>query len=128
MMMSTSTASTTAASSATVIDVDIDSVVADNLGVFPVGAGYKSTAAEHSWVCKESPPVVPFDIQKTALKALEQYVVRQGFAISVDRSRLIGRKRSFLTCSQRKHYGTYYSRTRQCEITEHKRSAVHTSS
>ena len=41
-----------------------------------------------------------FDSQKTAVEALKQSIVRQGFAISVSRSRVIGAKRSFLTTSQ----------------------------
>ena len=93
--MSTSSASTTANATATVVDVDTNYVVADNKTTFQVYNGYSSAAADHSWICKEPPPVGPFDSQKTALEVLKQYAVRQGFAISVSRSRTICPKRSF---------------------------------
>ena len=109
-MTSTSPASTTAAATATVADVDTNSIVADNQVTFQVNAGPNPAAADLSWICEESPPVGPFDSQKTAVEALKKYAVRQGFAIRVSRSRSIGPKHSFLTCSQGKHYMRSHSR------------------
>ena len=88
-MMSTSSASTTAAATATVVNVDTNSVVANNKITFQVDAGPNPAAADLSWICEESPPFGPFDSQKTAVEALKQYAVRQGFAICVSRSRSI---------------------------------------
>ena len=67
MMMSTSSASTTAAATASVVDADTNSFVADNQVTFQVDAGYNPAAADHSWICKESPPVGPFDSKKKRL-------------------------------------------------------------
>ena len=46
MMMSTSSASTTTAATATVVDVDTNSVVADNLVTPQVDAGLNPAAAD----------------------------------------------------------------------------------
>ena len=100
MMMSTSPASTTAAATATVADVDTNSIVADNQVTFQVNAGPNPAAADLSWKCEESLPAIHFDSQKTAAETMKQYAVRQGLVISVSRSRSIISKRSFLTCSQ----------------------------
>ena len=76
MMMSTSSAFTTAAATATVVDVDTTSVVADNHVTPQVDTGPDPAAADLSWICEESPPVGPFDSQKTAVGTLNQYAVR----------------------------------------------------
>ena len=116
MMMRTSSASTTVAATATFVDADTNSVVADNQVTFQADAGYNPAAADHSWICKEYHPVGSFDSQKTAVEYLKQYAVRQGFAISVSRILSIGRKRSFLTCSQENIIGDPTVGARQCEI------------
>ena len=108
--MSPSSTCTTAAATSTVVGADTNYVVADNKATFQVDAGSNPAAADLSWICEESPPVGPFDSQKTAVEALKKYAVRQGFAIRVSRSRSIGPKRSFLTCSQGKHYMRSHSR------------------
>ena len=93
--MSPSSTSTTTAATATVVDADTNSVGADNQATFYRDDGPNPTAADLSWTCEESPPVGPIDSQKTAVEALKKYAVRQGFVISVCRSRSIGSKRSF---------------------------------
>ena len=79
MMSPSSTSTTAAAATATVVDADTNSVVADNQAIFQVDAGPNPAAADLPWTCEESPPVGPFDSQKTAVEALKQYAVRQGF-------------------------------------------------
>ena len=92
--MSTSYTSTTDAT-ATVVDVDTNSVVADNQVTPQVDADPNTAATDLLLICEESPPVGPFDSQKTAVETFKQYAVLQGFAISVSRSRSIGPKRNF---------------------------------
>ena len=110
MVMSSSSTSTTDAATATVADADAKLDIADNQTTCQVDAGPHPAAADLPWTCEKSPPVGPFDSQKTAVEDLKQYAVRQGFAIGVSRSRLIGTKCSFLTCSQGKHYRRSHSR------------------
>ena len=107
-----SSTSTTAAFIATHVDVDTHSFVADNhhQATFQVDAGPNPAVADLSWIFEESPPVGHFDSQNTAVETLKQYVVRQGFAISVSSSRSIIPKCRFLTCSQKKHYRKSHSR------------------
>ena len=119
-MISPSSTSTTAAATATVVDVGTNFVVADNhhQATFQVDVGPNPAAADLSWICEESPPVGPVDSQNTAVETLKQYTVRQGFAISVSRSRSISPKCSFLTCSRENIIGNPTVGTRQCEIAE----------
>ena len=76
MIMSPSTTSTTTAATATVVDVDTTSVVADNHVTPQVDTGPDPAAADLSWICEESPPVGPFDSQKMVVGTLNQYAVR----------------------------------------------------
>ena len=110
MVMSSSSTSTTDDATATFADADAKLDIADNQTTCQVDAGPIPAAADLPWTCEKSPPVGPFDSQKTAAEALRLYIVRQGFAISVPRSRSIGPKRSFRTCSQGKHYSRSHSR------------------
>ena len=117
-MMSTSSACTTSAATATVFDVNTNAVVANNHITLQVNAGPNPAAADLSWICEESPPVGPVDSQNTAVETLKQYTVRQGFAISVSRSRSISPKCSFLTCSSENIIGNPTVGTLQCEIAQ----------
>ena len=77
MIMRALSASTTAPATATFVNADTKAVVADNKVSFQIDAGYSSAAADLSWICEGSPPVGPFDSQKTAEEALKQYAVRR---------------------------------------------------
>ena len=79
MMISPSSTSTTAAATATVVDVGTNFVVADNhhQATFQVDVGPNPAAADLSWICEESPPFGPFDSQKTTVEALKHYAVRR---------------------------------------------------
>ena len=102
--------STTAAATATINNVDTNSVVADNQAAFHNDAGPCPAATDLSWICEEFPPVGPYDNQKTDIEVLMQYAVRQGFASSVFCSHSIGSKRNYLTGWKEKHYQKSHSR------------------
>ena len=96
-MMSPSSTSTTAAATATVVDADTFYIVADNLATFRLDDGPNHTAADIPWICEEYLASGLRNSQKTAVEALKKHPVRQGFTISVYRSRSICSKRSFIT-------------------------------
>ena len=64
MMMITSSASSNAAATATVVDVDTISAVADNQATFQVDAGPDPTTADLSRICEEPSPVGPFTVKR----------------------------------------------------------------
>ena len=51
MMISPSSTITTATATASVVDADTNSVVADNQATFQVDAGANPAAADLSWIC-----------------------------------------------------------------------------
>ena len=71
MMMSPSSTPTSAAATTTVVDADTNSVVTNNQATFQVDADLNPATADLSCICDESPPVRPFDSQKTAVEAYQ---------------------------------------------------------
>lgn len=77
-----------------------------------------------SWRCEELVPTGPFGSQKDAVAAVKQYSVRQGFAVSIYRSKKMAPSAFFCAVHRESTTSDHMTGLCHCKIVQLKRSGA----